>query len=493
MNSLKTSFDHPAVKKIHIVGIKGVAMTGLAVIFKKMGKQVVGSDVSEGFITDPILKKHQIKVVKGFKKANIDRQINLVIYSAAHKGKNNIEVKTARSQGIKVANQAQVIGELIRGFKNKVAVCGCHGKTTTASLLAYSLIKLGVRPSYLVGTSHFAGYPGGDFRGRDFFIVEADEYGVNPPFDNQPKFSYLDPDYIIATNIDYDHPDVYSSIKETKAAFLAFFKKLLIKPREKRLLFSADNPLLVSVTKNLPSYLIEGYGFSKESDLMVSAIDLDRGKTRFKLRYKEKPLGWFNISIYGKKNVVNASAVVLFLLHQGFNLAEIKRAISGFTGAKRRFELLFSDGETYLFDDYAHHPEEIKATIEAARFRFPKKRVIVVFQPHTYSRTEALKEKFTQALGLADYSFILPIFPSARESADDFQISSKVLEQLAKKEGMVNIKTVADPRSLEAGLKERINRGDIIFLIGAGNVYKFKDRIRRVITQIGSRQRSNGG
>lgn len=217
-------------KNIFLVGIKGVAMTNLAVILKKMGKNVSGSDIKETFITDNLLKKNHISWVESFHPEKIPLSTDLVVYSAAHQGINNPQVKEAVAKKIDIASQAQLLGWLTEQFKTKIAVCGCHGKTTTSSLLAYALKKMGVNPSYLVGAPYFNNYPGGSFDSKEYFIIEADEYGINPPLDTRPKFHLLNPDYIICTNIDFDHPDVYENLHQVKRSFLKFFQKVKHSP-----------------------------------------------------------------------------------------------------------------------------------------------------------------------------------------------------------------------------------------------------------------------
>ena len=155
-------------KKIYIVGIKGVAMSNLAIILKKMGKEVAGSDIEEEFITDELLKKNKIAWQVGFDPKNVPANTDLIVYSAAHRGDKNPQVKEAKKRGIKIISQAELLGRIIKEFKTAIAVCGCHGKTTTSSLLSYALIKLGAKPSYLIGSSDFNGYPGGDFTGKNY-------------------------------------------------------------------------------------------------------------------------------------------------------------------------------------------------------------------------------------------------------------------------------------------------------------------------------------
>src|SRR3989338_3077986 len=231
-------------KNIFFLGIKGVAMTNLAVVLKKMGKNVSGCDLKEEFITDKLLKDNKINWQIGFDSNKLSKQVDLIVYSAAHGGTNNPLIIETKKKNINIVSQAQLMGELMDQFAERIAVCGCHGKTTTSSLLVYALNKLKQKPSYLVGVPFFSGSQGGDFQSKKYFVVEADEYGVNPPVNKTPKFNLLNPDYIIATNIDFDHPDVYKDLKETKKAFKKFFgnRKLIANIDDKNL-FQCINTL----------------------------------------------------------------------------------------------------------------------------------------------------------------------------------------------------------------------------------------------------------
>lgn len=466
-------------KNIFIVGIKGVAMANLAVILKKMGKNVMGSDISEEFITDEVLKKNKINHIVGFNPKDLPKHIDLIIYSAAHQGKNNPQVKEGEKRKIKIKSQAEVIGELLKEFKTKIAVAGCHGKTTTASLLAYSLINLGVKPSYLVGAPSFGNFDGGDYckeGGNNYFVVEADEYGVDPPRDKTPKFYFLKPNYIIGTNIDFDHPDVYPGIKEVKTVFLNFFD-------ERYLILCADDLILFQLINRLKQKKIVTYGFKEGADLLIKKWSRSEEGSRFLVSYQEKFFEEFTINLFGKKNIINAAGVILTLLKLGFSFKKIKNALIGFTGAKRRFEKIAFINDIYLFDDYGHHPAEIKTTIEAARDRFPKRKIVVIFQPHTFSRTAVLKSDFSQSLSLADLSIVIDIFPSAREKKENFQISSLEIEKEAKKRGKNNVIYVSDCELFDF-LKRNLKRGSVVFTMGAGDVYKLKDDIISVIKRV---------
>ncbi|MBI4226039.1 hypothetical protein HY612_02900, partial [Candidatus Roizmanbacteria bacterium] len=369
-------------KKIFIVGIKGVAMTNLALILKKMGKKVSGSDVKEEFITDSLLQKNMIPFQEGFDPRDLPKETSLVIYSSGHQGQNNPQVLAAKKRKIKTTTQAEFLAELLKQFKTKIAVCGCHGKTTTSSLLAYALLKLGASPSYMVGSSSFNSYPGGDYKANDYFVVEADEYGVNPPYDITPKFSLLKPDSILCTNIDFDHPDVYKNIEEVKFAFLKFFQKFRVDSKKNYhldtivsrwskspLIFCADNKSLMSLARKLPRASYLTYGYNSSSDLKIINIGINENGSSFMLQLKNQrhsglsridsvaiQLGpRMTIKLFGEKNISNAAGVILTLLQVGFSAEKIKEAIKDFKGAKRRFEQAYVKNDTFLFDDYAHH------------------------------------------------------------------------------------------------------------------------------------------
>jgi len=462
-------------KNIFFVGIKGVAMANLAVVLKKMGKKVNGADVEEEFITDKLLKDNRISWKNGFD--YLPQNIDLLVYSAAHGGLNNHLIIEAKKRKVNVISQAELLGELMNGFETKIAVSGCHGKTTTSSLLAYALNKLKAKPSYLVGVPFFTDYSGADYQEKKYFVVEADEYGINPPQDKTPKFFKLNPDSIICTNIDFDHPDVYKDIEETKEAFKRLFIGLDSRLRgndrkERRLIVCSDDKNLMEVTKSLSKKNYVTYGESAKADYQIVDWQSNEKGTKFRIR----SLGEFEISLFGKHNVSNATAVIVQLLQLGFTKEKIKKAISNFSGAERRFEKIYEKNKTYLFDDYAHHPSEIKATIEAAKKRFPEKRIIIIFQPHTFSRTNFLLKEFKESLSSANFGFVLPIFASAREDSRSFKVTS---EDLAK--GEKNLFYVESNSQLIIQLDRLVKNGDVLFTMGAGDVYKLKNKIIKII------------
>jgi UDP-N-acetylmuramate--alanine ligase len=461
-----------------IIGIKGMGMVNLALILKQMGKEVTGSDTHEHYPTDAVLTAHSIPFITSFSPEDLPSETLVVIYSAAHRGTHNPQVIEAKKRGITVISQPAFLGELLKQFEISIGVSGCHGKTTTASILAFVLKKLQVKPSYFIGTPTYNDNWGGSYDGKKYFVVEADEYGVDVPRDITPKFHFLNPDYCITTNIDFDHPDVYKTIEETKAAFLTFFQQILAKNgKNPRLFLCADDEKVMDVASHLSPNSFETFGFAKNATLQISNLHSDEEFSRFNLMYKGKDLGEFRLSLFGEKSASNAAGVVLSLIHFGFDIEKVKESLPEFIGAKRRFEKVAVVNDGYLFDDYGHHPNEIKATIQAARSRFPDKNIIVIFQPHTYSRTQSLKDEFVTALSLADQALIAPIFASARENADDFHITSQQLEQYAVEKGITNVKGFATKADLLAHLQDMKEKGVVVFTMGAGDVYKMKEEI----------------
>lgn len=484
-------------KNILIVGIKGVMMTNLAIVLKQMNKYVTGYDVKEEFITDKLLQDKNFTYSVNPRDYNLLNNLDLIIYSAAHGGTSNPLVVEAKKRGIVVKHQVEIISEIMDQYKHKIAVTGCHGKTTTSSLLVYSFQKLGAKPGYLVGTPYFNDIPGGEMGEDDYFIAEADEYGLNPPLNKTPKFNLLNPDYIVCTNIDFDHPDVYKDIEETKKAFINFFGL-------RKLIVCADDKNLMDIVKQLPKNQYITYGFNVKADVRIIDYIIDDNKTIFKLEISHAELGSasqmneipkqvrddrdqpfnFIISIFGKKNISNSTAVITLLFELGFSYEIVKQAINGFTGAKRRFEFIFSKNNILFYDDYGHHPTEIEATISSARDRFPDKRIVVIFQPHTYSRTLTLKHEFAQVLSKANQSFIMPIFPSAREKIGDFKITSFDIEKIAKANGNNNVIFLNSDKLLIEKLSSFVTYNDVIITMGAGDIYKIKDDIIKIIKSI---------
>ncbi len=477
-----STIDH-----IFFVGIKGVAMANLARILKQMGKTVSGSDVSEEFITDVSLKEAEISVTTSFEASQLPADTQYVIYSASHGGKNNPQVTEGVKRGITVLHQADLLGMLIKEFRKSIAVAGCHGKTTTSGMLAYALSKLSHSSSHMIGVSSFGDTYGGEFKGKDYFVFEADEYGIDPPEDITPKFHKVNPDYALVTNLDFDHPDIYKSFTEVKDAFSAFMQKIIQKDTIPPVLFlNGDDEGLRDISFHLPPSAYIFYGASEMCDVTYSDISNDEKETIFVLNSEQYDIKHteISVSLFGEKNVSNTTGVIAILLHLGFPIQDIKAVIRDYQGPKRRFEQKYFKNDIYVFDDYAHHPAEIDATITACQSRFPNRRMIVIFQPHTFTRTKQFADAFAEVLSRADEALLLPIFSSARENAEGQHITSDDLVDLARKKGITTIKAFGSKEDLTEYLSGHISQGDIIFTMGAGDVYKLDGEIEKIIDRM---------
>lgn len=465
--------DLTSANKVFILGIKGVAMAQIASILKKMGKDVVGYDVAEEFITDEELHKQNITIYTSEVQVPADSKFDLAIFSAAHGGDSNSIIKRLKSEGVSTISQAEFLNQLSMLFKKTIAVCGAHGKTTASALLSYALIKLGVKPTYIVGTSSFDEYPAGDFQSNEFLVLEADEYGVNPPTDRTPKFHFLHPTLSLCTNIDFDHPDVFSTVEDVTKAYEKFFKQ------NKSLVVCADNRLALETAKRSGVNFVS-YGFCEEAYVRVLNPVVTSSGSSFDIKTGDESIKEIHTSMYGNHNILNAVGVFLILTGLGFDETEIKAAIKDFKGAKRRFEVVHSKDGLTVVDDYAHHPEEIKAIIKASFDRYGIKPV-VIFQPHTYSRTQSLLEDFANAFSESKHAYILPIFASARENKDSFKVTHEDIVNKAKERGFEAVEAVSGKDDLMTKLSFQ-TMPCVILTLGAGDVYKLHSDIIRVLT-----------
>jgi UDP-N-acetylmuramate--alanine ligase len=363
-------------------------------------------------------------------------------------------------------------------FDKSVAVCGCHGKTTTSSLLAYALSKLNAKPSWLVGAPSFNEYWGGAYEGSSYFVIEADEYAIDPPHDRTPKLLSLHPDYALCLNIDFDHPDVYKNLEATKDTFKAFFHQT-----NKKVIGCGEDVNTMDVLQSFPKEKYLSYGFDARHDLVLSEIRYEELSSSFRVTYEGHDRGVFTTSLFGEKNVLNAGGVILLLFELGFTSDQVRDAVRYFTGAKRRFEFIANENGIYLFDDYGHHPHELEALTQAARSRFPDKRIILIFQPHTYTRTAQMKYEFAEVLSKADMVLMPPIFGSAREQVQA-SVSSYDIVTAANKKNIHSVHAFDSNGDTLQFLRKKIKPGDVIFTVGAGDVYKMGDAVIEVMKQV---------
>ncbi|MEK9176129.1 MAG: UDP-N-acetylmuramate--L-alanine ligase [Patescibacteria group bacterium] len=466
------------IKKIHFVGIKGVGMTPLAIIAKEAGFIVTGSDVAEPFITDIELTKSGINPFIGFSKENV-RDVDLVIATGAHGGTENIEVKEAVNSNISVLTQGDALGIFqdgeIFGKKYKgICIAGSHGKTTTTAIIATILKENNLNPSYAIGTGEIPSLGlSGHFGQGKYFVAEADEYFADVVNNKTPKFLFLNPFIVVITNVDYDHPDIYESVGEISDALLEFAKKI---PPDGVLIVNGDGEENRKFIASFNGRKIT-YGFSPNNDYILERVNSSPEKMFFWIKSKETILGEFSMQIFGEQNAQNALAAIIVGLEIGLPIEKIKKGLSKFKGTKRRSEFIGNlESGGLVYDDYAHHPKEIKETLSAFKKSFPKFRIITIFQPHMYSRTKKLFNDFSNSFPDSDEVLITEIFPSFREKKDpDF--SSSLLVQEIKKFGKNAIYFPALSDVVKYVTSQKYGKNTLVITMGAGDIYKVGEKL----------------
>lgn len=465
MSSLDVNFKH--YNHIHLTGIKGVAMTSLALCLQDMGIKLTGSDTDELFVTDEILSRRKIGWINGFSKNNIADKVDLVITTGAHGGLNNPECLYAKSKGIPVVTHAQALGMLAEN-KETVAVCGVGGKTTTSSMIANMLSNTGQRPSFAIGVGEIfpLGVAGKYDETGKCFVCEADEFAVSPGVDNRPRFTFLNPRVLVVTNIEHDHPDIYPDLGAVKKAYVKFFNNL---KSDSLLVANIDN---VNVQDLLEGYSkpLKTYGFGEKADFRILNNQIIDHKQHFILKEKNGTEYAIALSVFGDFNILNAAAAFIVGQYYQIETAKLIAGLENFKGSKRRFEKIgVTQNGALVYDDYAHHPKEIMAIIKMAKELYPDRRLITVFQPHTYSRTKALFNDFAQSFNESDKAIFMDIYSSAREAKNP-EVSSEILAEKVKKYQKEAYYT-KNHRETLAWLNQNTQEGDVVLTLGAGDIF----------------------
>lgn len=384
----------------HFIGIKGSGMSALAQIMKNLGYDVQGSDVENHFFTEEGLIKEGIKILP-FDENNIHE--NMKIVKGASFGDDHPEVKKAHELGLNIYSYSDMVGSLTRKFKT-ICIAGCHGKTTTTSMMSHVLNNI-KGANYLIGDG--TGYSNKE---NEFFILESCEY--------RRHFLEYSPYYAIITNIDFDHVDYFKDINDVVDAYNEFANKA-----EKMVIACGDDPYTHYLDVNKPIFF---YGIDEDNDIIAKNIEYKVDGTSFEVFVEENYYGFFDLPIYGKHMLLDALAVIAVCYYERLEAKDVSKIFKKFEGAKRRFSETIVEN-TIIIDDYAHHPNEVKATIKAVKQKYPDKKIITVFQPHTFSRTKEFADALASAMNLADYSYVLEIHP-AREKQEDFEgITSKLI------------------------------------------------------------------
>ncbi|KXZ40608.1 UDP-N-acetylmuramate--L-alanine ligase [Alkalithermobacter thermoalcaliphilus JW-YL-7 = DSM 7308] len=445
---------------IHFIGIGGVSMSALAQICISKGYTVSGSDCQESFSTDK-LKRLGATIYIGHKKENISSDIDLVVYTAAIKDDNE-ELLSCKEKNIKILDRASFLGELMKDYKNVIAIAGTHGKTSTTSMTSILFTLSGKDPTILVG-GNLREIDGNVRIGKsENFITEACEY-----VDSFLKFY---PNIGVVLNIEEDHLDYFSGIEDIKRSFNEFGKLI---PEDGYFIVNGDDKNTKDILKGVKANIIK-YGTLNSNDVVIRDISFDSlGCGRFSLTFNGKDLGKFNLSVPGLHNIYNATSSIVCSLVSGIDIDIIRENISKYKGVERRFQKKGEVNSAIIIDDYAHHPTEVKATLAAAK-NMCKGDLYCIFQPHTYTRTKALLNEFALSFNDATKVIITDIY-AAREK-DDKSIHSKDL--VAKlKENDIDALYMSNFDDIKEYILENIKPYDLVLTVGAGNVYLIGEKI----------------
>ncbi len=453
------------IENIHFVGIGGIGMSGIAEVLHCMGYKITGSDIKDTPITQH-LKSIGIKVYIGHKWENV-AYADVVVYSSAVK-MDNVELQYAVKEKIPVIQRAEMLAELMR-MKFSICVAGTHGKTTTTSIIASIFRRAKFDPTLIIGgqVKIFADSNATLGKG-DYLIAEADE--------SDKSFLKLLPSIAVITNIDEDHLDNYKDLNEIKEHFIKFANSV---PFYGAVVICLDdlnnNEIITKIDKKIITY-----GFMKKAD--VKAINVKMGvlSSSYTMVFKNMPLGEIQLNIPGKHNILNSLAAVAVAIEMGIPYNTIFEGIKDFTGVKRRFEIGYrnEDKKIYVIDDYAHHPTEIFTVIDSAK-NMGDYKTVTIFQPHLYSRTMKLLNRFAQILSKSDITIITDIYP-ARELPIE-GVTGEILYDEIKKIKEENVFYVKNKEDIKNFLRQFIKENTIFLFIGAGDINHYSSEFIEVI------------
>jgi UDP-N-acetylmuramate--alanine ligase len=446
------------IKHIHFVGIGGIGMSGIAEVLLNLGYKVSGSDLRESETTAR-LRKLGGEIAIGHCAENIASPHVVVISSAVTK--ENVEVTAAREKQIPVIPRAEMLAELMR-LKYGVAIAGAHGKTTTTSMVATVLAAGKIDPTVVIGGKLNSLGTNAKLGQGEFLVAEADE--------SDGSFLKLSPTIAVVTTIDEEHLDYYKDINEIKDAFLTFINKV---PFYGVSVLCLDQPhiqaLIPSVQKRYQTY-----GMSSQADYQARDVSLLAMGSKFKVMNHSVDLGWFELSVPGVHNINNSLAAIAVAQELDIDIETTRKALKDFSGVQRRFQIKGEIDGILVVDDYGHHPTEVKATLAAAVGGM-ERRVVVVFQPHRYTRTQHLLEDFFTAFNQADKLIIMDIYAAGEKPIPG--ISGQTLYEGVKKHGHKDVTFISDREKVIEHLATNLKKGDIMITLGAGDVWKIGEQL----------------
>ena len=451
-------------KKIHFIGIGGIGMSGIAELLNDLNFNITGSDIRESERTN-YLSDLGININIGHSTNNIKNQ-DLVVYSSAIKN-DNIEIKETKKRSIPLIRRAEMLGELLKLNKTSVAISGTHGKTTTCSMLGSILIEAGLNPTLVIG-GIVNDFGSNSISGKgDIIVVEADEF--------DRSFLSLKPTIGIINNIDFEHSDCYKDLNDVKETFLSFANSL---PFYGLIALCIDDKNINNILNEIKRPY-KTYGITSKCNFRAKNIVYEGFNSSFDLYENNNHLSKINLSAAGLHNIYNSLAAITIARELEINIKNIKNGLSQYSGVKRRLEVVNElDNGSLLIDDYAHHPSEVEASLSAIKTSF-NKRVITIFQPHLFSRTQNFYSDFAKALSKSDITILLNIYPAREKPIEG--VSSKLIYDEMIKLDKKNI-YLDESNSINTNIISDIYEdGDIIITMGAGDINKYNKNILNAI------------
>lgn len=437
--------------KFHFVGVGGIGMCGLAELLHNMGAQVSGSDMAENANTER-LKDMGVKIFKGHRAENVG-EADVVVYSSAIQ-MSNPEISEARAKQIPLMPRAEALAEIMR-LKRGIAVAGTHGKTTTTSLTSAIFLEAGLSPTIVVGGRFELIKSTALLGSGEWLVAEADE--------SDGSFHKLSPEVAIITNIDSDHLDHFKTFENLQKSFLDFAHRV---PFYGLCIVCGDDPQVRQLFEHFQKRILF-YGFDEKNDLVVKG-----GEGRYELWNQghgggKKLLGSFRMNVPGRHNALNAVAAIAAGMHAGISFENCVKGIAKFEGVDRRFHFKGEAREVKVYDDYGHHPTEVRATLQAFREKFPKNRLVVYFQPHRYSRTQHCWHDFMTAFSQADVLWLTDIY-----AAGEMPIPGISSEKLAPEIKHDHVIYLPKDDKAQGRILAELKNGDVFITLGAGDGWK---------------------
>jgi UDP-N-acetylmuramate--alanine ligase len=456
-----------SIKKLHFIGIGGIGMSGIAEILLDQGFKVSGSDRSLSEVTERLQSLGAI-TFEGHRASNIANDVDTVVYSSAVQP-DNPEILEAQRRKIPIVRRAEMLAEVMR-LKYGIGIAGTHGKTTTTSMTSLVLMEGGLDPTVIVG-GKLSGLGGTNARlGRgEFIVVEADEY--------DRSFLSISPTIAVLTTLETDHLDCYRDLEDIKSAFIQFGNKI---PFYGFIVICLDEPALLDIMPNLSKKKIITYGLNPQADVQAVDIRHKDNTTTFTLIRSNKELGMITLQVPGKHNVQNSLGAIAVGLELGVPFEKIKSGIEKFTGVYRRWEKKGELNGIAVYDDYAHHPTECRATLSGVKAGW-RRRVVCVFQPHLYSRTRDFYEDFGKSFLLSDVLVVTDVYPAREEPIQG--VSGELIVNAALQFGHKDVHYVSDKKQVPAFLKTIVKSGDIVITMGAGDIWKYGEEFLKLFSK----------